>query len=64
MVKLPVHETSDAMARAVKACLEGEIGPMVPASILRRHSECFLMLDREAASQLAPSTLAAASRMS
>jgi glucosamine-6-phosphate deaminase len=48
-------------AQAVKACLEGEIGPMVPASILRRHPECFLFLDREAASQLAPSTLAASS---
>ncbi len=46
-------------AKAVKACLEGEIGPMVPASILRRHSQCFLFLDREAASLLAPSTLLA-----
>ena len=51
-------------AQAVKACLEGEIGPMVPASILRRHPECFLFLDREAASQLASSTLAAWSRIS
>jgi glucosamine-6-phosphate deaminase len=44
-------------AKAVKACLEGEIGPMVPASILRKHPHCFLFLDREAASLLAPSTL-------
>ena len=48
-------------AQAVKACLEGEMGPMVPASILRRHPQCFLFLDREAASLLAPSTLSAAS---
>jgi len=46
-------------AKAVKACLEGEIGPMVPASILRRHPQCFLFLDREAAGLLAPSTLSA-----
>jgi glucosamine-6-phosphate deaminase len=46
-------------AKAVKSCLEGEIGPVVPASILRRHPECFLFLDREAASLLAPSSLSA-----
>lgn len=44
-------------AKAVKACLEGEIGPMVPASILRRHPQCLLFLDREAVSLLSPSTL-------
>ncbi len=44
-------------AQAVKACLEGEISPMFPASILRRHPHCFLFLDREAASLLLPSTL-------
>ena len=46
-------------ARAVKACLEGEIGPMVPASILRTHPQCFLFLDREAAGELSPATLSA-----
>ena len=46
-------------AQAVKACLEGEISPMFPASILRRHPHCFLVLDREAASELSPSTLSA-----
>jgi glucosamine-6-phosphate deaminase len=46
-------------AQAVKACLEGEISPMFPASILRRHPHCFLFLDREAASLLLPSTLSA-----
>lgn len=41
-------------ARAVKACLEGEIGPMAPASILRRHANATLYLDRESASLLNP----------
>lgn len=47
-------------ARAVQACLEGEIGPVVPASILRTHPRCSMFLDREAASLLQPATLAAA----
>lgn len=46
-------------AQAVKACLEGEIGPMFPASILRTHPSCHLFLDRESASLLKPSTLSA-----
>jgi glucosamine-6-phosphate deaminase len=46
-------------AQAVKACLEGEIGPMVPASILRTHPSCSLFLDKESASLLKPSTLSA-----
>ncbi|HYL80261.1 MAG TPA: hypothetical protein VEU07_05580, partial [Candidatus Acidoferrum sp.] len=45
-------------ARAVQACLEGEIGPMVPASILRSHPQCFLFLDRAATGELSPATLA------
>jgi glucosamine-6-phosphate deaminase len=39
-------------AQAVKACLEGEITPMVPASILRTHPNATLYLDRESASVL------------
>jgi len=46
-------------AQAVKSCLEGEISPMFPASILRRHPHCFLFLDRESASLLSASTLSA-----
>lgn len=46
-------------AQAVKACLEGEIGPMCPASILRTHPSCHLFLDKESASLLKPSTLSA-----
>ncbi len=43
---------------AMKACLEGEIGPMAPASVLRTHPDVCLFLDRDAASQLSPSMLA------
>jgi len=45
-------------AAAVKACLEGEIGPMAPASILRRHDNTTLYLDRYSAALLSPETLA------
>jgi len=43
---------------AVKACLEGAVSPMAPASILRTHADCRLFLDRGAASQLSRATLA------
>jgi len=39
-------------AQAVKACLEGEIGPMAPASILRRHANATLYLDADSSSLL------------
>ncbi len=39
-------------AQAVKQCLEGEISPWCPASILREHSNAFLYLDRDSASLL------------
>jgi glucosamine-6-phosphate deaminase len=41
-------------AEAVKACLEGEIRPTAPASILRRHSDATLYLDTNSASLLSP----------
>jgi glucosamine-6-phosphate deaminase len=41
-------------AEAIKACLEGEIGPMFPASILRTHAACDIFLDRDAAALLSP----------
>jgi glucosamine-6-phosphate deaminase len=44
-------------AAAVKATLEGPIGPAVPASILRTHPNVTLYLDQPAASQLSPATL-------
>src|SRR5882757_7255672 len=39
-------------AAAVKACLEGEISPNAPASILRKHPNATIYLDRESASLL------------
>lgn len=39
-------------ARAVAACLEGEISPDVPASILRTHPKCTVYLDHDSAALL------------
>jgi glucosamine-6-phosphate deaminase len=39
-------------ARAAKQCFEGEISPMHPASILRKHAHAFVYLDKPAASLL------------
>ena len=39
-------------APAVKACLEGEITPLAPASILRRHPNAIVYLDRDSAALL------------
>jgi glucosamine-6-phosphate deaminase len=44
-------------AQAVKLCIEGPIGPMAPASILRNHSAATIYLDKESASLLSRSTL-------
>jgi glucosamine-6-phosphate deaminase len=46
-------------AAAVKACLEGPISPMAPASILRTHSNAKIYLDTESASSMSAVTLAA-----
>lgn len=43
-------------AAAVKASLEGEVSPMVPASILRTHPATTIYLDRDAASLLSAAT--------
>jgi len=40
-------------APAVRLCLEGEMSPMVPASILRTHQDTTLFLDAESAALLA-----------
>jgi glucosamine-6-phosphate deaminase len=48
-------------ANAVKACFEGEIGPMAPASILRQHANTTIYLDQHSAALLSPATLSAAS---
>jgi glucosamine-6-phosphate deaminase len=39
-------------APAVKACLEGEVSPDVPASILRTHPDTTMFLDQDSASLL------------
>ena len=39
-------------AQAVKDCLEGNISPYHPASILRKHNNAFLFLDRNSAKLL------------
>jgi len=45
-------------AKAVKICVEGEISPMAPASILRTHPATTVYLDKESASLLSSATLA------
>jgi glucosamine-6-phosphate deaminase len=42
-------------ADAVKACVKGPVSPMAPASILQRHPNTTLYLDRDSAALLAPS---------
>jgi glucosamine-6-phosphate deaminase len=42
-------------AQAVKACFEGEISPMAPASILRTHANANVYLDKESTSLLSSS---------
>jgi glucosamine-6-phosphate deaminase len=46
-------------AAAVKAAIDGEVDPDVPASILRTHANATLYLDEAAASALRPKTRAA-----
>ena len=42
-------------AQAVKACFEGEVSPMAPASILRRHPDATIYLDENSAALLSSS---------
>lgn len=42
-------------AAAVKACLQGDVSPDAPASILQRHADATIYLDRDSASFIAPS---------
>jgi glucosamine-6-phosphate deaminase len=48
-------------ANAVKACFDGEITPMAPASILRTHPHTTVYLDKQSAALLRPTTLTSAS---
>ena len=43
-------------AQAVKACFEGQISPMAPASILRTHSNATVYLDDGIAALLSPAS--------
>jgi len=49
-------------AQAVKACFEGEVSPMAPASILRRHLNATVYLDKHSASLLGPHLQSALAR--
>jgi glucosamine-6-phosphate deaminase len=44
-------------AQAVKACFDGELSPMAPASILRTHPNAIVYLDKQSAALLSPATL-------
>jgi len=46
-------------AEAVKACFEGEVNPMAPASILRTHLNTVVFLDNESAALLNPELISA-----
>jgi glucosamine-6-phosphate deaminase len=46
-------------AHAVKLCLEGEVRPMAPASILRTHPAASVYLDKHSAGLLSAATLSA-----
>lgn len=43
-------------AAAVRATLEDDISPQVPASILRQHGATTMIIDRQAAAQLSPAS--------
>jgi glucosamine-6-phosphate deaminase len=51
-------------AQAVKACMEGEISPMAPASILRTHPNATVYLDGASASLLSPALQSALANQS
>jgi len=46
-------------APAVKACFEGRVSPMAPASILRTHQNATIYLDKQSSALLGPATLSA-----
>lgn len=51
-------------AQAVRASVEGEVSPMAPASILRRHPNATLYLDQASASLLGPALQSALAKNS
>lgn len=51
--KVILISTGHSKAKAIKAMIEGEVTPSCPASILQKHSDAVIFLDRDAASLLA-----------
>jgi len=45
-------------AKAIEKCFAGEISPLAPASILRRHSNTIVYLDKDSVALLKPETVA------
>jgi len=43
-------------AQAVKACIDGEVSPMAPASILQTHGHTTIYLDGDSAALLTPAS--------
>jgi glucosamine-6-phosphate deaminase len=44
-------------AKAIKACFNGEVSPMAPASILQRHPDATVYLDKESSALLLPNNV-------
>jgi glucosamine-6-phosphate deaminase len=42
--------------QAVKACVDGDVSPMAPASVLQTHANATIYLDRDSAALLAPAS--------
>ena len=51
-VEGPARNADQRKAQAVQSTVEGLVTPRVPASILQRHKNCALFLDRDSASLL------------
>lgn len=47
--KILLIATGEAKAKAIKAMVSGEITPQIPCSILNKHDDVIVMLDKEAA---------------
>jgi len=50
--KILLIATGDKKAKAIKAMVSGEITPQIPCSILNKHDDVIIMLDKAAASLL------------
>ena len=50
--KIVLIATGENKAKAVKAMINGEVTPLCPASILQKHDDVVVFLDKAAASLL------------